>query len=158
MKLEPGNWQLGEPVTPVLGANTQHPATVRLAGIDAPELTQPFGPEAKTVLTASTLGRIVRLEYEGTDRYGRILGDVFTGDIWVNLQLVRDGLAWRYPRCKATRIRRAEQNARRAGLGLWADPQPLAPWLFRKGRNGRKKAQKAQKPREGMLEELGRAA
>ncbi len=52
---------------------------VRACGIDAPELSQPFGNAATTKLTQLTLNKNVRLVTQGTDIYGRILAEV-----WIN--------------------------------------------------------------------------
>ena len=53
---------------------------VRACGIDAPELSQPFGNAAATTkLTQLTLNKNVRLVTQGTDIYGRILAEV-----WIN--------------------------------------------------------------------------
>ena len=67
---------------------------VRLNCIDAPESNQPYGKESAAHQKPLIFGKEVRVEYETTDRYGRILGIVFLGDTDINLQMVRDGCAW----------------------------------------------------------------
>jgi endonuclease YncB( thermonuclease family) len=50
-----------------------------------------------------------------------------------NLEMVRDGLAWRYVRYdKAGEFTDAEREAREKRRGLWGDPSPLPPWEFRR--------------------------
>jgi micrococcal nuclease len=71
---------------------------VRLAGIDAPEICQAHGPEARQFLVELVLKRPVRLVVArgGTahDRYGRTLGTVFRSDGEVNRRMVEEGHAW----------------------------------------------------------------
>lgn len=105
---------------------------VRLLQIDAPEKRQPFGSKAKEALSDLVHGRQVGLERGGRDRYGRTLGRVTVHSMDVNLEMVRRGYAWCYrryltdPRCLAL-----EAAARTRHLGLWTDPDPVAPWNFR---------------------------
>src|SRR5688572_11753296 len=78
---------------------------VRLFGIDAPESKQAFGSRAKQELSALAFGKAVRVEVEDKDRYGRTVGRVFAGDVAVNVEMVRRGLAWWY-RSYATKAAR----------------------------------------------------
>jgi micrococcal nuclease len=106
---------------------------VRFAQIDAPEKKQPFGPEAKDKLSALVLGRMVTVDYAAVDRYGRYVGQVFFGSVDVNFTLVRDGYAWvyrAYPHTPAYIV--AETEAQHAQRGLWARPNPQAPWDYRR--------------------------
>ena len=107
---------------------------VRLAGIDAPELEQAYGRKARSYLASAILKRRVRVEYIDTDRYGRMLGEVFIGKTNVNKKAVRAGYAWHYVHFAEDRADLAalEQEARRAGRGLWAAPEPVPPWEYRK--------------------------
>ena len=68
---------------------------IRLAGIDCPEKGQPFGTKAMQALSNKVFGKTVTMLSMGKDRYGRILGVVFS-DGCVNAELVREGLAWHY--------------------------------------------------------------
>jgi endonuclease YncB( thermonuclease family) len=74
--------------------------------------------------------------YIGTasDRYGRILGDVFTPDGQsLNQELVRAGYAWWFRRySKDIVLAQLEEEARIAKRGLWADPHAVPPWEWRK--------------------------
>ena len=49
---------------------------VRFRRIDAPELDQPGGPEAKAALERRMLGKRVRVTPHARDRYGRLIADV----------------------------------------------------------------------------------
>ena len=108
---------------------------VRMERIDAPESGQPFGKEAAAHLKSLVAGRTVRVEYERRDRYGRVLGIVFLGETDINLQMVRDGCAWHYRHFDNTpSYAAAEREARAAGRGLWAKPDPVNPYEWRKSR------------------------
>jgi endonuclease YncB( thermonuclease family) len=69
--------------------------TVRLVGIDTPEVGQCGYERAAVRLEELVLGRQVRLGESDEDRdgYGRLLRYVDAGDVDAGLQLVREGLA-----------------------------------------------------------------
>ncbi len=56
---------------------------VRLGGIDAPELAQPHGPQARAALALQCLGRQAEVHTHERDRYGRTVGTVRCGG-WLN--------------------------------------------------------------------------
>ncbi len=122
----------GDTIT-VQAADSVEPVRVRLAQIDAPEKKQSYGPEAKAALTALLSGHSVTVNYEKTDRYGRIIGQVTADGVDVNRTLVETGMVWvyrDYPHTDA--YVRAEEQARAAHVGLWSNPAPLPPWEFRR--------------------------
>lgn len=102
---------------------------VRLIGIDSPERDQrPFGSKAQQALLGILPpGSRVMLEYDVglNDRYGRLLAYAWTGSTLVNEAMVRGGWAVLYtvpPNVKyAERFRRAQNEARTRGAGLWAE-------------------------------------
>ena len=105
---------------------------VRLYGIDAPESKQAFGNVAKKHLSSIVSGKEVKVEWKSKDRYGRLLGKVFVGDLDVNLKMLKDGLAWHFKRYDNTRsFSEAEKEAKEKKLGLWREPNPTPPWNFR---------------------------
>ena len=128
----------GDTLTLSTGNNLEQ---VRLQGIDAPELAQPFGDEARLLLSKQTLHQAVRVAYTQRDHYDRILGKVIRQDCTdVNLQLLNQGMAWFYKAyaCDLERPRRllyaaAESQASQEHRGLWSQNHPLAPWVFRNG-------------------------
>ena len=123
----------GDTITVLDGSNTQH--KVRLNKIDAPESGQAFGNVSKKHLSSMVAGKEVKVVWQKTDRYGRILGDVFVGELNVNLQMVKDGLAWHFKFYdKTPEYAEAEKAARAKKLGLWADPNPVEPRQFRKAK------------------------
>jgi endonuclease YncB( thermonuclease family) len=48
---------------------------IRLKGIDAPESSQAFGPEAKAKLTELSLNKDVQIYWTKIDPYGRLVGN-----------------------------------------------------------------------------------
>lgn len=107
---------------------------VRLAEIDAPERGQPFGQRARQALAALTHEKIVTVRFEERDRYGRVLGEAFVDGISVNRTLVASGYAWAYRRYLQDKLYlEVEQQARAQERGLWADPDPVPPWQWRRG-------------------------
>jgi micrococcal nuclease len=111
-------------------------ARVRLQGIDTPETVkenhpvEPWGPEASEFTKAfiARAGGRVRLAFgqERVDKYGRFLAFVSSGDAMLNEELVRAGLArarldYGYSGTMKRRLQRAQQEAQRAGRGIWSD-------------------------------------
>lgn len=115
--------------------------TIRLIGIDAPEITQVecFGRDATAKLTELVLNQPIRLEKDvsETDRYGRLLRYIWLGDELINETLVRDGVAHSSPYPPdvkhQSRFDLAENQARNSGAGLWStcnlSPTPNTPNL-----------------------------
>ena len=120
---------------------TVNGTTVRLDSIDAPELSQSYGPQSQANLSALVLGKTVKVAYAKTDRYGRVVGSVFTsGCKYINLEQVRTGNAWYYRayQCEISAAARyqfdsAETAAKSAKRGLWAESAPIAPAVYRNG-------------------------
>ena len=107
---------------------------MRLQGIDAPEAQQPFGQAAKKALSEKVFGHRVTVRWDEKDRYARLLGQIYLGEVWVNQLMVQDGYAWHYTYySKDSRLARSQQLAREASRGLWAREQAIAPWDWRSG-------------------------
>ena len=84
----------GDTITVLDADKVQH--KVRLTGIDAPEKKQPFGNRSKQSLSDMVFNKIVTVETDKRDRYGRELGKVLAGGKDVNLEQVHAGMAWHY--------------------------------------------------------------
>ena len=105
---------------------------VRLAEIDAPEIGQDYGKVSREVLAEMVFGKTVDVTEEGKDRYGRWIGHLSLGGVDVNRQMVASGNAWHYvDYSRDTSLSALEAQARSQRLGLWAQPNPVAPWDFR---------------------------
>jgi endonuclease YncB( thermonuclease family) len=117
---------------------------IRLTDIDAPETPkdnqgragQPFSNASSRNLASLAKGRnATALCYE-QDHYERAVCRLMVDGRDLNLEQVRAGLAWanasnsRYVR--DARVYQYEKEARQAKRGLWADPKPVAPWVWRK--------------------------
>ncbi|KAF3327418.1 nuclease CAN2 [Carex littledalei] len=116
---------------------------IRLRGIDAPEMNMEYGQEAKDALTKLIQGKTLRIQVYEKDRYDRLVGDVYCNGIFVQEKLLRKGCAWHYDHFdKRPSFAQWQKEARNAGRGLWANPNPVEPWEFKKmernTKNGRR--------------------
>jgi len=128
----------GDTLTALDDDNKQH--KVRLHGIDAPEIGQPFGTKSREALGRLAMKKMATLHLHGRDRYGRDLARVEVDGRDVNLELVKDGLAWHYVRYdKSPELASAEREAREAKRGVWADDEAVAPWEWRATERDRKR-------------------
>lgn len=112
---------------------------VRLWGVDAPELDQPWGHAAKSALIALTHNRHVVIEQKGLS-YNRVVGKVRRGKIDVGLELIKMGLAWWTPHFAPDQqeYAEAEAEARKAKRGLWSEAKPVSPDEWRRLRKIKK--------------------
>jgi endonuclease YncB( thermonuclease family) len=106
-------------------------STVRLAGIDAPEMSavkdrpgQPFCERARLQLAEMVLDRVVSIKTYGADSRGRALAELFVGGVNVNLEMVTAGLAEVFrgnlpETLDLAPYRVEQQKARRSLLGIW---------------------------------------
>ena len=110
-------------------------ARIRLYCIDAPEMGQkPWGREARDRLRSlAPKGSEVRISGIDRDRYGRWVAEVFREEENLNLDMLRTGHAAEYDRyCGERKYRKAESQAREAGLGIWQKPGlQQRPWVYR---------------------------
>ncbi|CAL9774605.1 unnamed protein product [Musa acuminata subsp. burmannicoides] len=106
---------------------------IRLRGIDAPESEMAYGKEAKAELLKLVEGKPLKIHVYGVDRYGRSVGDVHCGRIFVQERMLKGGFAWHYATYdKRPEFARWEKEARAARRGLWASSHPEKPWEWRK--------------------------
>ena len=104
---------------------------VRLYGIDAPELKQPYGKKSKQFLANLIAGEVVEVEENGKDRYKRTIGTIYLDDKDINAQMVENGYAWAY-RKFSKKYAPQESGAKYQKLGLWRDEEPVPPWEWRR--------------------------
>lgn len=136
----PAAWALAGTVTHVTDGDTVWLRTadgqrmkLRLAGIDAPERCQAWGPEARDALSRRVMRQPVQVTTQAHDAYGRAIGRLTLQGEDVSAWMVREGHAW------SQRWRRSpgpyaaqEQAARSARRGLFAHSAPVEPRAFRK--------------------------
>jgi len=112
---------------------------LRLVGIDAPELNQPFGQKSRQCLANLLNNRPVQIISFGEDRYKRTLAKLLIEEIDINLAMIREGCAWFFRRYKQTLNKndqfmydQAEIFAIENKKGLFGNHDPVAPWDWRK--------------------------
>ena len=111
---------------------------VRLAGIDAPELNQPFGIKSKELLV-NFLNKKIKLKVLSKDRYKRTVGIVYYKDQDINIYMLENGAVWAYrkylyqlPISTKKKYLSLERFSRNNKFGLWRDSNPIPPWKWRK--------------------------
>ena len=107
------------------------------------KLTNSRYPPALASATQSQHYEVIETD---TDRYGRTVAEAFvsTGngeeEIYLNAQMVADGMAYTYPQyvgsCpNGSAIEAAEAEARRTAVGVWSSPASQKPWEYRRSRS-----------------------
>lgn len=112
---------------------------IRLAQIDAPEKAQPWGQKSKQALSDLIYGKTIRVQVETKDRYGRVVANLYDGNIWINERMVAAGNAWMYRQYSTNpQIAQAESRAKENRLGLWSLPESerMPPWEWRRDSKG----------------------
>lgn len=135
-------------------AANQKTVRIRIAGIDAPEKRQPYSNKAKESLESLLMSGTITLTLIKIDRFERWVAHVSVDQQDIGLRQIQLGYAWFFTRYqqdlddrRKSDYARAEEDARRDGLGLWAGiaasvknpalaPEP--PWKFRERMNKEK--------------------
>ncbi len=119
---------------------------VRLAGIDAPEiskrkneLSQSFAKKSKQFLAEMVLGKQIKLKGYGMGPYNRQICEVFIGKTNINIELVKLGLAQIYegkhPKDLEYLIyEEAQQKAIEERKGIWSQTEYITPKKWRDGK------------------------
>ena len=101
---------------------------VRLIGINAPEISDIFGQEAKQYLSDLIENKTVDLQADNSsnnrDRYQRLLRYVILEGVDINKKMVSDGFAFaflKYNFSKSTEYKHAQILSREANKGIWGD-------------------------------------
>ena len=107
--------------------------TIYLKDIDCPDLTQPYGKQAKLVTAAFIGNRDVVVRGFNRDKQGRVSAEVLLHDGRnVGHELLKEGLAWwRRSASSDASLEVVEELARASGKGLWADSDPVPPWKWK---------------------------
>jgi endonuclease YncB( thermonuclease family) len=117
----------------LLVREAQQNIRIHLDGVDAPELAQPSGAEAKAFLNDFVQGQSVTVHLRRRGRGGEEgLARVITRGVDLSAELLRRGMAWYCPRqVDDAELVAAERSAREAKKGLWSAPGPTPPWRHR---------------------------
>jgi micrococcal nuclease len=102
---------------------------LRLLALDTPEKGEPFYDSAKNFLASLALGKNVEVAYskKKRDGYGRLLGYVYLNSVWINREIIRNGLAHVYlfddnigDKAKIDSLLLAQQEAMANEEGVWS--------------------------------------
>ena len=109
------------------------PYKLRLDGLDAPEICQAWGPQAKEALRALVLRHAVTVQVRARDTYGRWLARVYLYNQDVGAWLVLHGHAWSYGfRGEVGPYAVQQALAQHQRQGLFAQGDAVAPRAFRR--------------------------
>ena len=118
-------------VTRVIDGDTFETETgekIRLIGINAPEISDIFGQEAKQYLSDLIQNKNVDLQTDNIskdrDRYQRLLRYIILDGVDINKKMVSDGYAFAYLKyhfSKSTDYEQAQILSREANNGIWGD-------------------------------------
>jgi len=98
-------------------------------GIDTPETNPAGGIESRDYLRSRLSDNAtVRLNPIEKDRYGRTVAEIFLGETFINVEMVRVGHAWHYRRYSGNCPNRSAIVKAAQGVQLTGMP----PWEFRK--------------------------
>lgn len=109
--------------------------TIRLAEVDAPESGQAYGQRSKQSLAGLCYQQQAAIKPVTKDRYGRTVARVQCQGQDASAYQVGAGMAWVFVKYSTDpSLTPIEAAAMAAGVGLWADPQPVAPWAWRQAK------------------------
>ncbi len=106
--------------------------TVKLKGVDAPELGQEFAQESLNYLRDLVSSKNVLVEYWGKDRWGNRLVYVTTKNgKSINELMIKSGHGWvdRFFLNQANLIE-LQETAKSKNAGLWDSEEPMEPWVY----------------------------
>ena len=109
------------------------PVEIRLVDIDAPEICQAYGPQARAALKDRVGGRTVEVRTVGHDGFGRTLARVALDGEDLGAWLVQEGHAWsQRTRWNRGPLVKQETQARALRRGLHGEAGAIAPKEFRR--------------------------
>jgi len=110
---------------------------IRPAGVDAPDLDQAYGPQAREFLENLVKGKNVWVDVKKQDHYRRLVAPVIVDGLDVSVALAAAGMAWYDSKTAGNgQIAMADAEAQAKKIGLWSQPNPIPPWDFRQQRRG----------------------
>ncbi len=109
--------------------------TLRLAEVDCPEKSQPFGTKAKQFTSDQIYLQTIKYVVTDTDRYGRSIAMIYydTDNKYLSAEIIKAGMGWHYKKYSTSKeLAALELNARKNKIGLWIDENPIEPAQWRK--------------------------
>jgi endonuclease YncB( thermonuclease family) len=109
--------------------------TLRLAEVDCPEKSQPFGTKAKQFTSDQIYLKTIKYVVTDTDRYGRSIAMIYydVDNKYLSAEIIKAGMGWHYKRYSTSKeLAQFEDNAKKNKIGLWIDNNPIEPSEWRK--------------------------
>ncbi|REC39804.1 nuclease [Chryseobacterium sp. 5_R23647] len=121
----------GDTVVILLEGNIQK--TLRVAEVDNPENSQPFGKNAKQFTSDQIFGKQINFIETDTDRYGRTIAKIYYDNKYLSAEIIKSGFGWWYYHYSNDKnLKMLEAEASKNKIGLWSDPNSIPPWEWRK--------------------------
>jgi micrococcal nuclease len=123
----------GDTVVVLDSLNNQ--TTLRLAEVDCPEKSQPFGTTAKQFTSDQIYRKMIKYVVTDIDRYGRSIAMIYydTDNKYLSAEIIKAGMGWHYKRySKSKELSTFEDNAKKNKIGLWSELNPIEPSIWRR--------------------------
>ena len=104
---------------------------VRISEIDAPELGQPYGSDARDTLAELIFGKSLAVIPMRSTADGLVICKVSVDGKDIGREMVVAGAAWTEPQSESPLIK-DQEDAQNGKRGLWSEASPTPPWEFRK--------------------------
>jgi len=120
--------------TVVVLDSLNYQTTLRLAEVDCPEKSQPFGTKAKQFTSDQIFRKQIKYVVTDIDRYGRSIAKIYYDDNkYLSAEIIKNGFGWQYKKYSTSKdLANFENTARLQKVGLWYDKNPVAPWDWRR--------------------------
>ena len=121
--------------TVVVLDSLNYQTTLRLAEVDCPEKSQPFGTKAKQFTSDQIYLKTIKYVVTDIDRYGRSIAMIYydTDNKYLSAEIIKAGMGWHYKRySKSKELPTFEDNAKKHKIGLWSELNPIEPSLWRR--------------------------
>lgn len=109
---------------------------IRLSGIDAPELDQPYGEEARQALWSLVKGANISLSCRPIDPHMKRFPCGITKDGQdIQATLVKQGAVWDFGQYSGSKYASLETEAKLLKKGLWSAKSIISPFCWRHSEN-----------------------
>ena len=105
-----------------------------LAGIDCPDLGQPFAGLATRTLEKLILDKELKVLLQGRNRWGQGIAivTIVSNGVDPRIEILSKGLAWTSEKDPVAALETIRRQAEQEGKGLWKDQAPTPPWIYRR--------------------------